>query len=173
MSNPTKFQAGAPFPDFAWQSVAGGEIAPVRGEGWRLLVIYRGKHCPLCKRYLTELDGMQNAFAEAGIGVHAVSADPLERAQASVDEAGWTLPILAGLTPVEMRTLGLYISSPRSPEETDRDFAEPAAFVINPDGNVQVVDISNAPFTRPDLKAMLAGLIFIMPKHYPVRGLVS
>ena len=127
----------------------------------------------MSKQYLTVLDGMRNEFTEAGIDVYAVSADPLERAQASFEEAGWTLPILAGLTPTQMRTLGLYISSPRSPEETDRDFAEPAVFLINPDGNVQVVDISNAPFTRPDLKEMLAGLIFIMPKHYLVRGLVA
>ena len=82
-------------------------------------------------------------------------------------------PVLAGLSEEEMRTLGLYISSPRSPDETDRNFAEPATFVINPDGKVQIVDVSNAPFARPDLKGLLDGIRFVMAKHYPVRGIVG
>ncbi len=68
-----------------------------------------------------------------------------------------------------MREFGLHISDPRSPPETDRPFAEPAIFVINPDGKVQVVDISIAPFSRPDLASLPSGLKFIQEKHYPVR----
>ena len=70
----------------------------------------------------------------------------------------------------EMRRLGLYVSAPRSPQETDREFAEPAVFVINPEGRLQIIDISNAPFARPDLKALLKGLKFIQEKNYPVRS---
>ncbi len=173
MSIPTKFQAGAPFPSFSWQSVAGSEMTPSKADGWRFLTVYRGKHCPLCKRYLTHLDGMQDEFATAGITIWALSADPIDRARSEAEEEGWTLPILAGLTGQQMNDLGVYISSPRSPEETDRDFAEPAAFVINPAGNVQVVAVSNAPFARPDLKGLLAGINFVKSKDYPVRGIVD
>ena len=60
---------------------------------------------------------------------------------------------------------------PRSPQETDRPFAEPALFVINPDGNIQIVDISNAPLARPDLKSPLKGIQFVASKSYPIRGL--
>ena len=69
-----------------------------------------------------------------------------------------------------MQRLGLYISDPRSPEETDQPFAEPGLFVINPAGNLQIVDISNAPFSRPDLDGILGGLTFIQQKDYPIRG---
>jgi hypothetical protein len=69
-----------------------------------------------------------------------------------------------------MHRLGIYISEPRSPEETDRPFAEPGLFVVNPEGTLQVVDISNAPFARPDLASLLKGLQFVQAKHYPVRG---
>jgi hypothetical protein len=72
-----------------------------------------------------------------------------------------------------MRTLGVYISSPRSPDETDREFAEPATFVINPNGNVQIVDVSNAPFSRPDLKGLLEGLRCVNANGYPVRGIAG
>jgi hypothetical protein len=64
---------------------------------------------------------------------------------------GWRFPVAYGLSPDQMRTLGLYISEPRSAQETDRPFAEPGLFVVNPEGKVQIVEISNAPFARPDL----------------------
>lgn len=173
MSISKKFQTGGIFPDFAWPSVTGNIVSPVQAEGWRFITIYRGKHCPLCKKYLTELDGMQDDFAKAGIAIWALSADPLDRAQDWAKAEGWTIPILAELSEAQMRELGLYISAPRSPEETDRNFAEPAAFVINPNNEVQIIDISNAPFARPDLKGLLAGISFVSAKNYPVRGTVD
>jgi len=41
-----------------------------------------------------------------------------------------------------MKSLGLYVSEPRSEQETDRPFAEPGVFVVNADGLLQVLDIS-------------------------------
>jgi len=72
-----------------------------------------------------------------------------------------------------MRLLGLYISSPRSADETDRNFGEPATFVINPQGEIQIVDISNAPFSRPELAGLLRGIRFVTEKDYPIRGIVE
>jgi hypothetical protein len=69
-----------------------------------------------------------------------------------------------------MHALGLYVSAPRSPQETDRPFAEPGLFVINPAGTVQVVDISNAPWARPDLAAIARGVKRIQELGYPIRG---
>lgn len=170
---PAKLPAGAPFPDITLPRVGGGEIAPARVDGWRMLVVYRGKHCPLCKRYLTTLDGLREDFAKQQVEVMAVSADPEAKAAAEVKEQGWSIPIGYDLSMEQMRTLGLYVSSPRSPEETDRPFAEPAVFVINPQGAIQVVDVSNAPFARPDLSALLAGLTFVRDKDYPIRGTLA
>lgn len=169
----TRFKAGAPFPSFSWPSVAGDSVTPANGEGWRLLIIYRGKHCPLCKQYLSDLDAMRGDFDEAGITVWALSSDPVERARGQAGEEEWHVPILAELGEDEMRALGLYISSPRSADETDRNFAEPGAFVLNPKGEVQIVDVSNAPFARPDLKGLLDGIRFVKAKDYPVRGIAG
>ncbi len=47
MTQSTKLAARAPFPAVSVPRFGGGEIAPVLMEGWRLLVVYRGKHCPL------------------------------------------------------------------------------------------------------------------------------
>jgi hypothetical protein len=69
-----------------------------------------------------------------------------------------------------MRTLGLYLSDPRSPQETDRPFAEPGLFVVNADGKVQVIDVSNAPYSRPDLAGLLNGIKNTREKNNPIRG---
>ncbi len=72
----------------------------------------------------------------------------------------------------QMHALVSYISHPRSAAETDRPFAEPGLFVVNAEGKLQVVDIANAPFARPDLKSLLMGLTFIRnpENNYPIRG---
>src|SRR5216683_4256925 len=59
------------------------------------------------------------------------------------------LPVGHSLTLDQMRALGLYVSKPRSAQETDRPFPEPGLLVVNSEGKVQIVDISNAPFARP------------------------
>jgi peroxiredoxin len=170
LSTTTKLGAGAVFPAMSWPQVGGGSIDPWKTHGWRMLIVYRGKHCPLCKRYFKTLDGMLDEFRAAGIAVMAVSADSHEKAQADVAEQGWRFPVGYGLTSDQMRQLGLYVSDPRSPQETDRPFAEPGLFVINPEGKVQIVDISNAPFARPDLASILQGVKFVREKQYPIRG---
>lgn len=168
--NDKKMVAGSIFPTMTWAAVDGGKVDIQAQMGWRLLVIYRGKHCPLCKSYLDQLEQMKGQFNHANIYFAAVSSDPKEKAKAEAAECSWTFPIGYDLSIPQMRELGLYISDPRSPEETDRPFSEPAIFVINPQGLVQIIDISNAPFSRPDLSSLLKGLQFVISKDYPIRG---
>lgn len=166
----TKLMAGAPFPDLSWPTVDGSSLEPVLGSGWRLLVVYRGKHCPLCKGYLKTLNDLLEDFTAANISVCVLSADTLEQAKSDVEKYRWRFPVGYGLTVDQMRTLGLYVSTPLSPDETDHLFPEPGAFVINPQGQTQIIDISNAPFARPDLKSLLGGLQYVIAKSYPIRG---
>ncbi|MEW9919063.1 redoxin domain-containing protein [Marimonas sp. MJW-29] len=165
--------AGAAFPRQDVGQVGGGKLtlgAPRGGHDWQMVVVYRGLHCPLCKKYLAQLDGMVDEFAEQGIDVIAVSGDPEEKAQAMAEEKSLSLTIGYGLSIPQMKSLGLYVSDPRSPKETDRPFPEPGLFIINGAGNIQIVDISNAPFARPDLESLLSGIRFIRANDYPVRG---
>ncbi len=170
MLNDAEMIPGDPLPAMTLPLVDGGETR-LGGTGrWQVAVIYRGAHCPLCRKYLKTLDGLLEGFQEAGADVVAISGDPLERAKKEAAEEGWRFPVACELSQDQMRALGLYISEPRSPQETDRPFAEPGLFVTNPDGLLQVLDISNAPFSRPDLQGVLNGLKFIQEKNYPIRG---
>lgn len=166
----SKMAAGQRFPVMAWNAVSGDRVDPADGSGWRVLIVYRGRHCPLCKSYLNALNEMLEEFQAANVAVSTVSADSREKAEAEVAECGWKFPVGYDLSVDQMRQLGLYVSGPRSPQETDRPFAEPGLFVINPDGAAQIIDISNAPFARPDLGSLLKGLQFVIAKDYPIRG---
>jgi peroxiredoxin len=165
-----KLRAGAAMPKLSLPKAGGGNVI-VGGEGrWQIVVVYRGKHCPLCRRYLKTLDDLLEDFQSIGMEVVAVSGDPKDKAESEVAEEGWRFPVAYDLSPEEMRTLGLYISEPRSPQETDRLFPEPGLFVVNPEGKAQIIDVSNAPFARPDLQGVLNGLKFIRERDYPIRG---
>lgn len=174
MSN-FKLVAGESFPSIVVSDTQGGEIdlgKPTKPNEWRVVVVYRGKHCPVCTRYLTELNDLLPKLTTLGIDLVAVSADSLEKAQAHLTDIKPAYPVGYGLSVDQMQALGLYVSEPRSPEETDRPFSEPGLFVINTDGLLQVVDISNAPFARPDLGSLAMGLGFIRnpDNNYPIRG---
>ena len=170
MSAEQKIAPGIPTPQLSLPTVDGGQVQ-LGGKGrWQVAVVYRGRHCPLCRKYLKSLDGLLSDFRKAGAEIVAISGDPRERAQEEAKEEKWQFPVACELSQEQMRELGLYISEPRSPQETDRPFAEPGLFVTNPDGLLQIVDISNAPFARPDLQGVLDGLKFVQEKDYPIRG---
>lgn len=153
--------------------VGGGTIT-VGGasETWTLLVVYRGKHCPRCKKYLNILNDMRVDWADAGFDIVVVSADTQEKAQADQDEFGWAFKLGYGLTEAQMALLGVYVTAPLSPEEADANFAEPGTFVLRADGSQIVVAISNGPAARPDLGELLDGMIFNKKNDRPHRGTV-
>jgi len=173
--NSQKFTAGALFPTIRIDTLSNGEIElgkPQNGKDWQMVVVYRGKHCPICTSYLKQLESLKEKFYGNGIGIVAVSADPESKASAHYQKMELSFPVAYDLSIEQMKTLGLYISHPRSEQETDRPFAEPGLYIINEKGEVQVTDISNAPFTRPELESLASGLRFIRDpdNNYPIRG---
>lgn len=165
---------GQPLPELSIKLVDGTTMtvgAP--DERYTLLVVYRGKHCPRCKRYLNKLESMLPAWNEAGMRVVALSADTQERAAADVAEFGWTFPVGYALSEADMRRLALYITEPLSPDEAPARFAEPGIFCLRPDGVIQIVCLSNGPAARPDLEELLDGMNFNIKNDRPTRGTVE
>lgn len=166
----SKPEAGGTLHPITLPTVDGGE-AQLGGPGrWQMVVVYRGKHCPLCRQYIAGLEGIKGEFDAQETEILLVSGDPREKAEATREEWGVGLPLAYGLSVEQMQALGLYVSDPRSPQETDRPFSEPGLFVVNPEGRLHIVDISNAPFARPDLAGVARGIAFVREKGYPVRG---
>lgn len=169
----SKPPAGDQMPVIEMPLVKGGTVTiGSTRDKHMLFVVYRGKHCPRCKRYLNGLEERLSAWQDAGLDVVVTSADPLEKAQADLAEFGWTFDLAYGLSEDQMREIGVYITDPLSPDETDRRFAEPAVYCLRPDGVIQIVSLSNGPAARPDLDELLDGMKFNIAKNRPARGMV-
>jgi peroxiredoxin len=155
----------------SFPKLGGGEVT-IGGtrENWTMLVVYRGKHCPRCKKYLHILNAMRDQWTEAGFEIAVVSADTQEKAEVDRDEFGWKFDLAYGLLESQMNTLGVYVTEPLSPSEAERPFAEPGTFVIRPDGSLLLIAISNGPSARPDLTELLDGMIFTKENDRPPRG---
>jgi len=169
MSN--KLEAGGTMPEMDLPLVGGG-TAHVGGprDNWQMFVVYRGIHCPKCKDFLKKLESLKEGFREASTEILCASADTEDQATRDKAEQGVDLPFGYGLSMDQMRTLGVYISHPREGTKEEHIFPEPGLFLINPSGQLHIVDLSNAPFSRPDLDILLGGLKFIQGNDYPIRG---
>ena len=66
------------------------KVKTVNGEEWNvyeknpehfiMIVFYRGLHCPICRKYLTELEKSYDEFISQGLGIIAISSDTEVRA---------------------------------------------------------------------------------------------
>lgn len=117
-----KLSAGKPFPHITVTKVNGEKVVLGKISDpnvWQLVVVYRGKHCPLCTRYLAELNDVLPELKDLNVEVIAISADPAEKARVHLDPVNPDFEVGCDLSIEQMQALGLYISHPRSPEETD------------------------------------------------------
>jgi len=159
-----------PVGELSFADVNGGTIVIGQPKDrWTMLFVYRGRHCPRCKRFLNKLNAALSDWTDV-MDVVVVSADTKEKALADKQEFGWTFDLGYGMTEAQMRSLGLYVSDPLSEAETTSRFAEPGAFAIRPDGRLMLVDISNGPAARPDLEELLDGMKFNIKNDRPTRG---
>ncbi|NIA71322.1 AhpC/TSA family protein [Pelagibius litoralis] len=170
-----KPEPGQSFPNVSVPALNGGDLDLSQTKGpddWTLVVVYRGKHCPICTTYLRGLNELVAPLQEIGVTIVAVSADSKARATAQMAEVAPTYEVGYDLTVDQMTALGLYISSPRLGMDAERPFAEPGLFLIDAGGNLKVLDISNVPFARPDLGAVFSGIRFMrsMTGDYPANG---
>lgn len=136
---------------------------------WRLVIIYRGLHCPACKKQLQELCGKLDDFVEAGCAVVTASMDTEERAkQAHKDWELGNLPVAHDMDEETLRRYGCYISTPIKEEEPER-FAEPAILLFR-GAKLYCTWTQTIPFARPQLDDLLSGIKFLEKEDYPPRG---
>lgn len=146
-------------------------LADQTPETFTIVTFYRGKHCPICKTYMKEIEAVLPQAAEQGIEVVAISTDNEERARDTHAEIGTeNLKIGYGLSEASARDWDLYISSGRPGTPEPEVFAEPGLFVVKADGSIYFAQTQSAPFTRPDFAKLLGGLKFVVENDYPARG---
>jgi peroxiredoxin len=163
---------GKTFPEFEVPMLGADtwRLVNAASENFTLLIVYRGLHCPLCKEQLEELNDKIEIFAEHGVKPFAVSMDSKERADQTFAE--WkvrSVPLGYEMTREQADELGLFVSEGISESEPEI-FAEPAMFLVRPNGELFATWAQSVPFARPTFDDLISGIEFILNKDYPPRG---
>lgn len=139
-------------------------------QSFTLIVFYRGLHCPICKKYLQQLEALLPDFQEHGVNVVAVSMDSEKRARLSRKD--WALKDLTLGYKLDLETAkkwGLYISSAVKEGEPDI-FSEPGLFLIDTNNVVYYAAQNSNPWGRPYLASFVKAVDYIVKSGYPARG---
>lgn len=173
----TRLVPRRPVPALSVPLVGGGRwtLAERKPGAFAMIVFYRGLHCPVCSRYLADLDRRVDAFRERGVDPVAVSTDGEERARQAVE--AWKLerlPVGYGLSIEEARAWGLYLSAGIGKTSTGIEepatFAEPGLFLVRPDGTLYWASVQTMPFARPSFAEVLQAVEIVQARNYPARG---
>ena len=145
------------------------------GETFDLLVFYRGLHCPICAKYLLELERLAPEFASRGVQVVAISSDDEERGKVMAEKVKASgVKFAYGLGLRSAREWGLYVSTSRGTTsigiEEPELFSEPGVFIVRPDGTLYYGATQTMPFARPQFQDLLGAIDFAVAKDYPARG---
>jgi peroxiredoxin len=145
------------------------------GAHFDLIVFYRGLHCPICAKYLLELERLEPEFRQRGVQTVAVSSDDAQRSMQMAEKIKANgVKVGYGLSLKSARQWGLYISASRGKTslgiEEPALFNEPGVFLVRPDGTLYYGSVQTMPFARPQFQDLLAAVDFAIAKDYPARG---
>jgi peroxiredoxin len=139
-----------------------------------LISFYRGLHCPVCLKYLRDLEALASEYERRGTKLIAVSSDGRERAQEMASKVGGRLRFGYSLPLTVAREWGLYISSSQGKSSINIEepplFSEPGVFLVRPDGTLYYGAVQTMPFARPVFSELLQAIDFTIARDYPARG---
>ncbi len=148
-----------PVPSLNVPLVGGGRfvLGASPGERFDLIVFYRGLHCPICAKYLLELERLSPEFNSRGVQVVAVSSDDETRGKEMSDKVKASgIRFGYGLSLRSAQQWGLYISASRGKTsigiEEPALFSEPGVFLVRPDGTLYYGAVQTMPFARPQFQ---------------------
>jgi len=113
-----KPRVGEKIEEVSFAKVGGGDAITIgqAKDRWTMLFVYRGRHCPRCKKFLSKLNAVLTSWTDV-MDVVVVSGDPQDKAVADLEEFGWDFDLGYGMTVLQMRSLGLYVTDPLSDAE--------------------------------------------------------
>ncbi len=165
-----------PVPELSVSTLQGPwSLSEQSPENFTMVVFYRGLHCPICSKYLAELNKLVDDFSEVGISALALSSDSEERAQQAREDWGLDKVGLGyGLSVDQSRDWGLHRSAGRGKTsvgiEEPKEFSEPGLYLVRPDNTLYWGQVSTMPFARPHFREILGALSFVLANDYPARG---
>ena len=134
----------AQFPTITAARVGGGEMTiPQDTAGkWTVLLFYRGHWCPYCRQQLLDFQQASQQLSEIQTQVVALSVDPLEQAQQTVERQRLSFPVLYGLNAHEVaEKIGVSVNE-------EPTYLQATGFVLKPDGTIAVSVYSSGAIGR-------------------------
>ncbi len=162
----------APVPTLCLPLVGGGAFTlnDPKPENFTMVIFYRGYHCPVCRSYLEKLNDLMPGYRDAGFTVVAASMNTPELAEQTVSD--WdigSVSVAHSMSEADARAWGLWISRAFKDAEPEV-FCEPGMVWVRPDGRLYMIDLSNMPWSRPDLEFLLSKVPMAVEGAYPARG---
>ena len=119
---------------------------------------------------MQQLNGLHAEFAELGIEMAGASVDSKDVAKAWAEDNGIDkVSIGYGLTQKQIETCGLFASH-FTRDGKELYFAEPALWLVRPDGELFLNIQSSVSCCRPGLDYLMAGLKLLAGQGFPTRG---
>ncbi|MBI3931657.1 MAG: peroxiredoxin family protein, partial [Chloroflexi bacterium] len=107
-----------------------------------VLLFYRGEWCPVCNLQLHSLQEKLAEFQKENAQILAVSTDTPENSQKLIAKHNLGFPVLAGLSRETVEAYDLFFND-------GKGHAEPAVFILRPDGAVAYASLQSGPLGRP------------------------
>jgi len=136
----------------------------------RLISFYRGAFCGFCTRALQQLNALHPQFAELGIELFCISVDPENVVSEWAETNGIDqVTVGYGLTRAQIEACGLFASH-FTRDGKELYFAEPALWLVKPNGELYLNIQNSISCGRPDLESLVTGLKLLASQGYPTRG---
>lgn len=155
---------GDQFPSLTLDGIDGSPVRVGQHGAWTLLLVYRGAHCSICKKFFHDVEKYRQAWKNLGIETIAACSDSASQVKTFLGEAGYQGPGAGGLTIGQMRELGVWITDVDQ-SGLSHGHPEPALFFIDPEGRVAAAQLATIAFFRPDLATLDMGLKFLVGRN--------
>jgi peroxiredoxin len=142
--NMMRLENGVQFPTITAARVGGGEMTIPRDvkDKWAIVLFYRGHWCPYCRQQLLDFQQASQQLSEMNTQIVALSVDPLEQAQQTVERQRLSFPVLYGLHANEV------VEKIGATMNTDPAYLQATGFVLKPDGTIVVSVYSSSAIGR-------------------------
>ena len=160
MSTTIRLENGQTFPNLNFSVVGKPDLSLPNdlSERWAVVLFYRGHWCPYCRQQLTGFQQHLEAFDAINTSIVALSVDPLEESQKTVERHGLTFAVGydANAAAIAAST-GAYINP-------QPNFLQATGFVLKPDGTIATAVYSSGAVGRLVAEDTL-GLVKYLQSH--------